>query len=113
MRTYEQLMQNFWDSTGQNEEARWAWLTAAHIVGQHVYALHWRNHVAMLGFSLRQRDYGEAAVQIFRLVLVPLGHLLDKLPAGNPGRATVSAFLPMAPDGITKQRIAKARQQSA
>jgi hypothetical protein len=40
----------------------------------------------MLALAARERDVREAAGQLFRILLVPLG---------NPGRATVSAFAPM------------------
>ena len=32
---------------------------------------------------------------MLRLALLPLGHLIGRLPQGNPGRATVGAFRPM------------------
>lgn len=78
--------------------ARWEWLEAAHLVGQHDFSLHWMSHTAMLRYALQNRDPGEAAGQVFRLALVPLGHLLKRLPAGNSGRARVSAFAPMPVD---------------
>jgi hypothetical protein len=34
--------------------------------------------------------------QVLRIALVPLGHLLGRLPRGNTGAANVSAFAPMA-----------------
>ncbi|MFD2377205.1 DUF3703 domain-containing protein [Ottowia pentelensis] len=43
---------------------------------------------------MRTRDWPEVAGQLLRLALVPLGHLSGRLPIGNPGRATVSAFEP-------------------
>ena len=101
-------MQGFAASQGHDSEARWAWLVAAHVVGQHDFSLHWRNHVAMLRFGLELRDYPEAAGQLFRLLLAPFGHLLGRLPAGNTGRANVSAFKPMALDDSSKQLIRQA-----
>jgi hypothetical protein len=108
---YRQLMAGFDASAALGNERRWRWLMAAHIVGQHHLPLHWRNHVAMLRFALATRDYPEAAGQLFRGMLVPFGHLFGKLPAGNIGRATVSAFQPMEPDPEIRQLIAEARQQ--
>ncbi len=108
-RTYKQLMQHFEASQQQDTETRWAWLMAAHIVGQHDFSLHWHNHVSMLRFGLKTRNYPEAAGQIFRLMLVPLGHALQRLPVGNIGRATVSAFEPMALNEPLKQLILKAQ----
>jgi hypothetical protein len=110
---YETLMQRFMDSIGQTKEQRWAWLMAAHIVGQHDLPLHWHNHRAMLRFALQTRDYAEAAGQLFRLALVPLGHLAGKLPAGNIGRATVNAFKPMPVDPHLNRLIADANEKVA
>lgn len=110
---YETLMQSFMNSVGQRKERRWAWMTAAHIVGQHDLTLHWRNHSAMLRFSLQTRDYAEATGQLYRLGLVPLGHLAGKLPAGNIGRATVNAFKPMPVCAYLKRLIADAGEKVA
>jgi hypothetical protein len=105
---FRQLMHDF-KMTGTAETGeRWAWLEAAHVVGQHDFSLHWASHTAMLRFALQTRDMREAAGQVFRLVLVPLGHLLQRLPAGNPGRATVSAFAPRPVDERLGQLIRQA-----
>lgn len=40
-------------------------------------------------------DWAEVAGQTLRLLLVPLGHALGRLPVGNPGRSNISAFQPM------------------
>ena len=90
------LLDGFDQSVGHPAEQRWRWLTAAHVVGQNNFSMHWNSHSAMLRFALATRDQPEAAGQILRLALVPLGHLLHRLPAGNIGRATVNAFAPMA-----------------
>lgn len=42
------------------------------------------------------------------LLLVPLGHLTGRLPIGNPGRAHVSAFRPMAVRADIAEAIAQA-----
>ena len=76
---------------------RWRLLMAAHVAGQYRLRLHWDSHVRMLGQAWRERDPREVAGQLLRLALVPLGHALQRLPAGNVGRATVSAFAPMQP----------------
>lgn len=110
---YEQLMQGFDESKGQDTECRWRWLMAAHIVGQHHFPLHWHNHRAMLSFALATRDYPEIFGQLFRLSLVLVGHLIGKLPAGNIGRATVSAFKRMEPDQEMKRLITEAREKSS
>ena len=74
---------------------RWKVLEAAHMLGQERFWLHLRSHWYMLALAARERDVREAAGQLFRILLVPLGHLSGRLPLGNPGRATVSAFAPM------------------
>lgn len=73
----------------------WLYLEAAHVVGQLHFKPHWQTHVHMLRLALRSRDWPEAAGQVMRLALVPLGHLSGRLPLGNPGRANVSAFQPL------------------
>lgn len=109
---HELLLSGFDQSIRQPAERRWRWLMAAHIVGQNRFALHWNSHVAMLQFALVTRDLAEAVGQLFRLVLVPLGHLFDRLPVGNTGRSNVNAFAPMelAPD--LEQLIADTRQSA-
>ena len=110
--TYGQLMLGFSQSFDQDHEARWAWLMAAHIVGQQDFGLHWRSHVAMLRFALQARDYREATGQMLRLSLVPLGHLASRLPAGNTGRATVSAFRPMPVTPYLRQLMTLASEKA-
>jgi hypothetical protein len=109
--TYRQLMLGFNQSAGQDRESRWAWLMAAHIVGQQDFGLHWRSHMGMLRFALQVRDYREAAGQLLRLSLVPVGHLAGRLPAGNPGRATVNAFTPMPVDPSLQELISQAHKK--
>lgn len=92
---FRQLMDGFQTAPATEPDARWAWLEAAHVVGQPNFSLHWQSHTAMLRFALRTQNLREAAGQLLRLALVPLGHLLQRLPAGNSGRATISAFAPM------------------
>jgi hypothetical protein len=81
----------------EHHEDRWLALMAAHVVGQSSFPLHWDSHVRMLGLAWETRDVGEIAGQLLRLALVPLGHAVGRLPAGNIGRATVNAFRPMDP----------------
>ena len=82
---------------GAPADSRWHWLEAAHVLGQASLPLHWRSHLAMLRYALTLRDGREAAGQLLRLALVPVGHLLGRLPWGNIGRAHVPALRPMAP----------------
>ena len=62
------------------------------VFGQCFFWLHIDSHIQRLQLALRTRDGREALGQIFRLSLVPFGHLLGRLPIGNPGTADVSAF---------------------
>ena len=106
---YAQLLRGFAQSQDQDPEVRWQWLTAAHIVGQYQLRLHWDSHAQMLAFAAKQRDLPEVVGQLFRLALVPFGHLLGRLPAGNIGRATVNAFAPMPLDARSRALISAAR----
>lgn len=70
-------------------------LERAHVLGQRDFALHWRVHVMMLRAAVDLADAREVAGQVLRLALTPIGHLFNRLPHGNTGRANVSAFAPM------------------
>lgn len=78
-----------------NHDLAWRHLERVHIIAQPFWGLHLASHGAMLAFAIRQRDWSEALGQIFRLLLAPIGALTGKLPIGNTGRSTVSAFQPM------------------
>lgn len=80
--------------TNGNHADGWRALELAHVIGQTRLSLHWRVHVAMLGAALRERRPGEIGAQLLRLGLVPLGHLLDRLPEFNPGTGRVGALTP-------------------
>ena len=107
-RAFEHLLAGFAGQPEAPPAVRWRWLEAAHVLGQASLPLHWRSHCAMLRYALQLRDSHEAAGQMARLALVPLGHLLARLPAGNIGRAHVSAFRPMAPDPAVAALIERA-----
>ncbi len=49
----------------------------------------------MLKRAFFERNAIELFAQMLRLLLVPLGHLLQRLPTGNPGSGRVAAFKPM------------------
>jgi hypothetical protein len=101
------------DATPATDRAqRWRLLMAAHVLGQDRFARHWDSHVRMLRQALRDGDVGEAAGQLLRLALTPIGHALGRLPAGNVGRATVSAFRPMQPPAEVAALMAWARAPS-
>lgn len=70
-------------------------LERAHVLGQSDFSLHWRVHVMMLRAAVVLVDAREARGQVLRLALTPFGHLFNRLPEGNTGRANVSAFAPM------------------
>ena len=73
----------------------WHHLERAHILAQTSLIPHIVSHWRMLRLALAQRDGREAAGQLLRLALAPLGNLTGRLPIGNTGRSTVSAFAPM------------------
>lgn len=91
---YRRLIDEALERSG---EQRWVLLMAAHVVGQADFRLHLDSHWRMLRVAWEERDSVEAAGQLLRLALTPIGHLASQLPAGNVGRATVSAFAPMTP----------------
>jgi Protein of unknown function (DUF3703) len=71
-------------------------LERAHVLGQRDFGRHINVHVLMLRVAWLLRDGRGIRGQLLRTVLVPLGHLLRRLPAGNTGGANVNAFEPMA-----------------
>lgn len=81
-------------SHGQTEQ-KWLLLEAAHVMGQRHFKPHLKVHIRMLVLAWNTNDLPEVSGQLFRICLVPLGHLLGRLPIGNPGRANVGAFKPM------------------
>jgi len=70
-------------------------LERAHVLGQRDLTRHFSVHLCMLRAAWMQRDAREIAGQILRIALVPLGHLVGRLPRGNTGGSNVSAFEPM------------------
>jgi hypothetical protein len=78
-----------------DDDRAWHHLERVHIVSQPYLGPHLASHGAMLGFAIRQRDWGEVLGQMVRIILAPLGALTGRLPVGNTGRSNVSAFAPM------------------
>ncbi len=76
-------------------ETAWNALERAHILAQQDFGPHIHVHLLMLRLALKTADVREAAGQIYRLLLAPLGALSGKFPVGNTGRSNVSAFRPM------------------
>ncbi|RZL07469.1 MAG: DUF3703 domain-containing protein [Rubrivivax sp.] len=105
--TFARLIQGA-RATDSNEQA-WLYLEAAHVVGQLHLRPHLQTHAHMLALAWRTRDWSEAAGQVLRLALVPLGHLSGRLPLGNPGRSTVSAFEPLPVRPELADLISRAR----
>ena len=94
------VLADYWTSDPVNLTRRWLLLEVAHVVGQTRFLPHTRVHLLMLALSWHTRNGKEIAGQLFRLCLVPLGHLIGRLPLGNPGSARVGAFelLPISPE---------------
>lgn len=92
-------------ASGKEPEAQWAWLEAAHVVGQHDVGMHFDSHRRMLALARRTHDWGEVLGQVARLALLPLGHLLRRIPAGNIGRATVPITQAMQPPDRVQELI--------
>lgn len=71
-------------------------LERAHVLGQNEFGPHLRVHLRMLRVGFTSRNWREVRGQVLRITMVPVGHLLGRLPRGNTGAANVSAFAPMA-----------------
>jgi Protein of unknown function (DUF3703) len=79
---HAQLIQSA--KTAVSVDQVWLYLEAAHVVGQLHIRPHLQTHAQMFNLSIRTRGWSEAVGQLFRLALVPLGHLSGRLPLGNP-----------------------------
>lgn len=84
----------------RDTEAAWRLLEDAHILSQPWVRPHLRVHVAMLSLGWSQRDRAEVVGQLARLIVAGPGSALGRYPAGNTGRANMSAFkpIPIRPD---------------
>lgn len=76
-------------------KSAFAALERAHVLGQLDFVPHVRVHWQMLRAGWAAGDRREVTGQLMRIVLVPVGHLVGRLPVGNTGGANVSAFQPM------------------
>lgn len=76
-------------------DTAWHHLERAHIISQPILAMHISSHFEILKFAVCRGDGGEVAGQLFRLALAPLAAFSGRIPFGNTGRSTVSAFAPM------------------
>jgi hypothetical protein len=63
-------------------------------------------HATMLVYAMHLRQPGEIVGQLARLALAPLGAVTGRIPWGNTGRSSVSAFQPMPipPDLIARMK---------
>ena len=71
-------------------------LERAHVLSQSDFGPHLKVHLRMLHVGFTSHDWREVRGQVLRITLVPVGHLLGRLPRGNTGGENVSAFAPMA-----------------
>ena len=78
-------------------------------MGQTRFGPHLQVHCLMLSLAWEKRMLREVLGQLFRIALVPLGHLLKCLPSGNSGRADISAFRAMETSTEVRQVIAEAK----
>lgn len=81
-------------------DAAWRSLEDAHVLSQRSAWPHVRVHWRMLGLGWRSGDTREVAGQVGRLFGAGPASILGRYPAGNSGRAAVSAFesAPVRPD---------------
>jgi hypothetical protein len=93
--TFERLHRAYLRVDRSDLAQAWHLLEALHVLGQTRLVPHARTHGLMLSLAWRTRNLAEVNGQLLRLLLVPLGHLLGRLPLGNTGRSHVGAFRPM------------------
>jgi hypothetical protein len=110
--TLATLLAQFRATPHEELSKRWLLLESAHVVGQMRFLPHLRVHALMLLFAWKTGDWSEVAGQIMRLLLVPFGHALGRLPIGNPGRSNISAFQPMPVRPDIAQAIALSREET-
>ncbi|PWW46485.1 uncharacterized protein DUF3703 [Melaminivora alkalimesophila] len=105
---FEHLLAGFRASADRTPAERWSYLEAAHVLAQNRFVLHWRSHWHMLRFARELGHRAEARGQLARLGLTVFGHLVQRLPQGNTGRAHVPALQPMVPPAAVRARISEA-----
>ncbi len=96
-----------------DEAAAWQALEWEHILSQPYMGAHLASHWHMFRYAIELGDAREAAGQAMRFLLVPLGSLTGRLPAGNNGRARVSAFEPMPMPNALEALIEAARSRDS
>lgn len=86
-----------------DDASAWRALERAHVLSQAVLSLHIAVHADMFRYAIARREWHEAAGQLLRLALAPIGHVSGRTPAGNISRARVSAFVEMPiPDDLAR-----------
>lgn len=110
--TFERLLRAYRQVDRRDVARAWHLLEVLHVLGQARLVAHARTHGLMFALAWRTRHLAEMKGQLLRLLLVPLGHLLGRLPMGNTGRSTVSAFLPMPVGPELRQTIREFQRQS-
>lgn len=81
-------------AAGAWDEA-WSALELAHVISQPSASLHVKAHAEMLRLALRVGDVREVLGQLLRMTFGGIASAAGRFPAGNTGRARVSAFAPM------------------
>jgi Protein of unknown function (DUF3703) len=95
-KAYEQEVQKSDQALRQNDfETAFTHLERAHVLAQRMTARHTFIHWRMLVTGLRRGDLREVVGQLPRLLAALLFSSIW-VPAGNTGRARVSAFQPMS-----------------
>lgn len=107
---FEHLLAQFQASSAEPAHQRWRYLEAAHVIGHNRIDLHWRAHWHMLGYARALGDKEEARGQIGHLAMVPIGHLVRRVPQGNTGRALVPAMQNMMPSQAVRACMTAAMQ---
>ena len=79
----------------RDPDSGWRHLERAHVLSQPWAMPHIRVHSVMLRRGFTTRDVREVFGQLVRTIVAGPGSLLRRYPAGNSGRARVSAMKPM------------------
>lgn len=89
-KTFDFEMSSFYEARrkGLHDKCRYH-LGRAHILSQKKMTLHLRVHLSMLSYGFARRDIREVLGQIIRLLATTPGHLINRLPKGNIGFASV------------------------
>jgi hypothetical protein len=92
--------------------AAWHFLERAHIVGQYHPAPHTAMHWRMLVMGCRVGNAQEILGQALRMSVGWFGSLLNRIPVGNTGRASVPILSPMPIPDDLRSLLARADTES-